>query len=876
METLGEWARRILYLFHRNRFNSEMEEEMRFHLERRAEENRNRGMAAEEAGFAAHRRFGNATLLRERSREAWGWSAVDHLLQDLRFALRSLRRNPLFATVIVLTLAFGIGVNTAIFSAVHALLLNPYPFPQSERIVSVEARHVSGTNSNTGYRDFLDWQQQSTAFDAMAITPWSGEYTLTGQGEAQRINGGATTADFLHVLGIQPALGRFFNTQDDTPNAPPVAVLSYEAWRERFGKDPAVLGRGMTLDGRTYTVIGVLPRGFAFPGIESCEFFTSLQESPANSRKQHQYGVVARLKPGVSVTQAQSEMSTIARRLEQEYPATNTGWGVKVVPLRAALAKVIRTPVLLLTAVVGFVLLLACINVSGLVLARASGQTREVAIRAALGAGRGRILRQMLTETVLLSLLGGAAGVLVALALMHVLRAAAPQELALDTALRLNPAVLLFTLALSILTGIVAGFVPAWHGSGASPNAVLKDNGGAWSRARSRNRLLFCLIAGEVALSVILLASAGLLVKSFIRTMQIDTGLRAEHVLTFEMDLPRTKYSTPEETSSFYQTLLDRLGHAPGVSGAAAVGTLPMTGSLTGGAFQVEGRAKAADWVDTMVEYNKSTPGYFQTVGIPLLRGRDFNAQDTATSLPVGIVNETLARQYFPGQDPIGQRYRDDYDGQWRTIVGVVASVKHQQPTQPPMAGLYCPHAQSPSLWMWVTVRAQGDAAQLSATTRAAVHDLDGDLPLLELRTMREVISDSLSEPRLLMRFLTGFALFALLLDAIGIYGLVEYSARQRTHEIGIRMALGASRAKVAAEILRRGLVPAATGAALGLPVALATSGVLRALLYGISPRDFAVFTGVPALLLLVALAASLAPARRAAKLDAMAALRRE
>jgi putative ABC transport system permease protein len=876
MEGPGELWRRLLFLLGRGRFNREMEEEMRFHVESRAERNRAEGMDGDEAGFAARRRFGNAPLLEEKSREAWGWSALDHLAQDVKFAVRSLRKNPFFVVVVVLTLAFGIGVNTAIFSVVNALLLNPYPFPQPDRILSVEARHVSGKNSNTGYRDFLDWQQQNAVFEAMAITPESRGYTLTGQGEPQRMTGGLTTAGFLRVLGIRPVLGRFFTAEEDSPGAARVAVLTYATWRQRFDGDPAVLGRTMTLNGLNFTVIGVLPRGFAFPGIETWDFLTAVRESASMGRTQHQYGVVARLKSGVTVEQAQSEMSTIAQRLEKQYPATNTGWGVKVQPIGAALAEGTGTLVWVLFAAVGFVLLLACVNVSGLLLARASGRTKEIAIRSSLGAGRGRIVRQMLTETVLLSLSGGGVGILLAVWLMKVLRAAAPAELALDATLDLNPAVLGFTVAVSLLTGIAAGLAPAWWASGAEPNSILKEDGNAWSRAPSRNRLMAWLVAGEVALSVILMAGAGLLVKSFALALDVDTGLRVEHVLTFALYLPGPKYASDPRVSAFYGSLLEQLKNSPGVEAAAGVMTLPMTGGMTGGAFQVEGRPKAPDWVDTLVQYNVSTPGYFGAMGIPILRGRDFNEQDNEASLPVAIVNDALARQYFPNENPIGHRYLDDYDGKWRTIVGVTASIHHQQPTNPPMAGVYAPHAQWPSNSMWITVRGRGDAAQLAETARTAVRGLDGDLPLLKIRTMREVVGDSLAESRLVASLLSGFAVFALLLAAIGIYGIVDYSVRQRRHEMGIRMALGATYGDVVALVVRKGTLPAVAGVAVGVPVALAGAGVIRAMLYGTSPHDLAVFMGVPAVLLLVALGASYLPARRAARVDSMAALRCE
>lgn len=876
MKTLGEFGRRIGFLFRRQRFQREIDEELRFHLGMRAERNRMDGMEPEAAEFAARRRLGNTLLLRQRSHEAWGWCTLERFAQDVKFSVRSLNRTPVFTSIVVLTLAFGIGVNTAVFSAVRALLLQPYPFPHADDIVSVEARHVSGKNSGTGYMDFLDWRQQNSTFEAMAILPETGEYTLTGLGTPQRIIGGVTTADFWRVLEVRPAIGRFLTKEDEARGAAPVAVLTYAAWRQRFGANPAVLGSTMELDGRAITIIGVLPSGFAFPGIETCEFFAPLRASTSARRTQHQYGVVARLKSGVSVSQAQSDMSTIARRLELQYPATNTGWGVKVQTLSAALAHDARTPLLVLFAAVGCVLLLACMNIAGLLLARASRRSKEVAIRASLGANRARIVRQMLMETMLLGLAGGGAGVLLAFWLMEVLRRKAPQEFALDSTLKLDPAMLLFTFAVSLLTGILAGLIPAWITSGTEPNAILKSEGNAFSGARSQGRALSVLIAGEVALSVILMAGAGLLVKSFVGLLHVETGIRAEHVLTFALDLPSTKYSSPAQVIGFYRDVIAQLRNSAGVESAAAVMTLPMNGGMTGGAFEVEGRPKASDWVDTLVQYNAVTDEYFRTMGIPLLRGRDFDPNDTSNSSAVAIVNDTLARQYFPGQNPIGHRYRDVYSGQWRTIVGVVGSVKHQQPMKPPFPGVYAPATQWASNWMWVTVRSRGDAAEITTTARAVVQKLDGDLPLIKIRSMRGVVSDSVPIPRLLMQLLVGFAVFALLLDAIGIYGIVDYSVQRRTREVGIRMALGATRSSVIGLLLRMGTTPVAIGAAVGIPLALVATRVLRRVLFGISLHDGGVFMCVPAILVLVALAASLPPARRASKLDTVAALRSE
>ncbi|HUJ31186.1 MAG TPA: ABC transporter permease [Candidatus Acidoferrum sp.] len=797
-------------------------------------------------------------------------------MQDVRYGIRTLRKSPGFTAVAVLILALGIGANTAIFSAVNALLLNPYPFTQPNRIVWLDARHISGKNSSTGYRDFLDWRDQSTVFEEMAITPWTGAYTLTGQGAPQRIVGGATTVGFLRVLGIHPVVGRWFTAEEDKPGAPRVAVLTYAAWQRRFWGRTDVLGRTLELNGQPFTVIGVLPSSFAFPGIETCEFFTALQESPLNGRYQHQYGVLARMKPEITIERAQSDMTTIARRLEQDYPETNTGWGVVVAPIRQAIAAQARAPVTVLFSAVAFVLLLTCVNLAGLLLARASGRAKEIAIRVSLGATRGRIVRQVLTESVLLALAGGGLGLLFANWLMGVLRAVAPEEMALDATLRLDPLVLVFTLAISLLAGVVFGLAPALYGSRSDLNAAIKGDANAWSGARARSRLLSYLVAGEVTLSLVLLIAAGLLLKDLLVILHMETGLRIEHVLTFYLDPPRAKYSTSQRSSALYEDLIANLKRAPGVDAAAAVGTLPMTSGMTGGSFEIEGRPKPADWVDTLVQYNTVTPGYFRAAGIPSLRGRDFDERDTAVSEPVAIINDALARQFFPNEDPVGHRFKDDYDGSRRTIIGVVGSIKNQQPMNPPMPGFYAPYPQKAWSDMWLTVRATGDPAKLAALARGAVHDLDPDIPVLKIRTMPQVVADSLSEPMLLTSFLAGFAGFALALAAIGIYGIVAYSVSQRMREMGIRVALGASRGTILALILRRGAVLAGVGVALGVPLALAMSRLMGSLLYGISPRDLTVFVGVPILLFAVALAACLIPARRAMRVDPIVALRCE
>ncbi|WP_420236735.1 ABC transporter permease [Telmatobacter bradus] len=523
MERLQELLRRVWFWFGADRFNREMEEEMRFHMEQRASQLRAEGASDEEATRAARLRFGNTALLRDRTRAAWGWSVLDRLGQDLRFALRNIRRNRGLSAIVILTLGCGIGVNTAVFSVVHALLVNPYPFPHAERILALDAKHVSGTNEGAGYPQFMDWKRQNTAFNAMAISPEVRQRTLTGIGQPQVVIGSGTTPEFLRVLGIEPQMGRFFTEEEDRLGAPHVLVLSDAAWRKRFAADVHVLGRTVTLDGVAYTIIGVLPRGYSFPGAMTGEFLAPLLETETGTlgRRQHQYGVVARLKEGVTLAEAQNQMSMIAQRLEAQYPETDKGWRVQVQTMGAWLAGEVSKPLAIFAVAACCVLLLASVSVAGLLLARASDRTQEMAIRASLGAGRARLLRQMLTETVLLSVSGGALGIVLVLTLMRVFRVIAPSELGFAVSLQLNGMVLLFTVVLSLMTGLLTGLIPALAVTGANPNAVLRSSGGAglsgaWSSLRARNRTMNWLVAGEVALAVLMLAAAGLLVKSFV------------------------------------------------------------------------------------------------------------------------------------------------------------------------------------------------------------------------------------------------------------------------------------------------------------------------------------------------------------------------
>ncbi len=872
---MNELLRRLSVLLRRGRFERELEEEMRFHLEMQAESNRQRGLDETESGYAAMRQFGNPGFLKESSWETWGWGPVERAGQDLRFAFRMMRKNPGFSAVVIAVLALGIGANTAIFSAVNAFLVNPFPFPEPWRLVSVDARHSSGQNSGAGYRDFVDWSEQNAVFEGIAIVDSWTTSTLTGMGDPQRINGGRTTSDFLRVLGVQPALGRFFAADEDRPSGPRVVVLSHSSWQQRFGGRPDILGRTMVLDNEAFTIIGVLPSRFFYPGIRTCEFWKPLQENPGASRYQHQYSVIARLKRDVALERAQADMTAIARRLEQQFPETNRGWGVVVIPLTQALAGETEEPVALLFSAVAFVLLLACTNIAGLLLARASGRSREVAIRASLGASRARIVRQMLTESALLSLIGGSLGVLLARWLIDILAAAAPEDSGFAGVLRIDATVLGFAFAVSVLTGMVFGIVPALQGSSADCSTALKCGSLSWGGARSRNRILAGLVVGEVALALVLLVGAGLLARDLLSALRLDTGVQVDHVLSFGLDLPHEKYSSPGRTLDFYSDLLQLLRRTPAVRSASAVATLPMTGGYSGGDIEIEGHPRPDDWMRMNAQDNICAPDYFRTMGIPLLRGRDFDERDTVASLRVTIINDTFARRYFPNDDPVGMRIKYQRSG-WLTVIGVAGSVKHQQPTRSPVPMIYFPHSQSASGRMWVVISTSGSPTVLGAASREAVRSIDASLPVLHLRTMKEVVGDSLSGSRLLTAFLAGFAGFALALAAIGIYGLIAYVVSQRTREMGIRIALGALPSEVGLLVLRRGFLLALAGVALGLPAAFASSEMIRSMLYVIGPHDVTTYAVIPLVLLVVALLASYLPARRAARVDPAECLRHE
>lgn len=810
-------------------------------------------------------------MRRYKERGSWTDGLMDGVAQDVRFALRILSKHRPSTVLMILTLAVGIGANTAVLTAAKAWLINPYPFPAPDRLVTLEARHVrQGVGAH--YRDFLDWRERNRVFEEIAII-FSRNSVLTGRIETERATSYVTTAGASRVLGVSPILGRFFSEQEDGPGGARVALVSYAAWQSRFGGRADILGTVAVVDGQPHTIVGVMSDHVVFPGMSRPDFWLPLRENPAGPRVgQQYYFLLARLKPRVTLAQARADMAEVARALEQEYPESNQGWGVFLTSAPAFIRARAMAPLTVVFSIAGCLMLLVTANVAGVLLARASGRTRELAVRAALGASRWRIVRQLLTESVLLAVLGGALGVIVARWFVQIAQSVVPNR-GLDATLRVDGPVLLATFAFSVLTGLASGLSPALRYRKADLDAALRGMH-RLDPKRSRTRFLSGLVVAQVALSMALLVAGGLLTKDFLHLLTVDTGVKTDRVLAFRLELPHRRYASDEQRAELARQVVERLRAAPGVDSAAAVSTLPMSGYKTEVRFEIGPRAE-----DTVAEgpraiLNASTPRYFATLGIPLLRGRDFEDRDRVDAPAVVIINERLARRYFPRQDPVGARITLA-DGAF-SIVGVVGSVRHEGPWREAAPEIYLPFAQSPTAEMFVAVRSSGDPAGLVTAIRQSVREIDAGLFVDQLRAMEQVVQDSLLQPRLLARGLLAFALFGVALAAIGLYGVMAYSTAQRTREIAIRVAVGATSGQVLRLVLWNGFRLAGFGLVLGIPLALGLSQMLKRLLAATSAHDIVVFTGVLLGLLAVALAATYIPARRATRVEPLAALRCE
>ena len=883
------WTR----IFRRRQRDAELDEEMQAHLRMAEHERMGQGETADEARHSALRGFGNVTLVKEITRDVWGWAWLAVLLQDLRFGLRMLAKNPGFTAVAVITLALGIGANTAIFSVVSAVLLRPLPFSNPEQLVEVWSTRLGWeVNDNASYPDFADMRARNHVFSHMASYNMDG-FTLTGAGEAMHVSGAIVSAELFPLLGVKPFLGRMFLPDEDKLSATAAGfpiILSHRLWRERFSSNRGIVGKTITLDDRAFVVVGVMPAGFQYPiQAEPEDFWMTVaiefltvpgQPSMAEQRGAHYLNVVARLKPGVSRAQAQAEMSTIVRTLNKQYPE-NAPRAVRVVPEIEGMVGPARPALLILLTAVGCVLLIACANVANLLLARGTGRQKEIAIRGALGAGRARMIRQLLTESVVLAILGGALGIALAHWGFPALLRLVPEEIPRLAEVRLDVSVLFFTALLSLFTGVFFGLVPALQISRADFAESLKESARGSSEGLRHNRIRSALVVADVAVAAVLLVGAGLLIQSFWRLERVDPGFNPHNVLTFKIDLPYIRYKGGERQREFFREALERLSHLPGVRSASAALPLPLDGDDIGTGCDIEERS-VPEANRPRVRYSWAEPGYFRTLGIPLLQGRDFTAADDLKTTPVVIINEALAKHFFPGENPLGRRIQpgigNGYNSQppMREIVGVIGDLRRQGLDSEPTPEVFVPRTQSPIGSMIFVVRTEVDPASLAGAVRKEIAAMDKDLPISGVSTLDRFVARSMAPPHFLTVLLGCFAALALTLATVGLYGVVSYSVARRTHEIGVRMALGAGSGDVLKSVVGHGIRLTLVGIAVGTATALGLTRFLVSVLYGVKPTDLTTFAAVALLLAAVALVASYIPARRATKVDPMVALRYE
>lgn len=807
------------------------------------------------------------------------------LWQDIRFGLRLLWKHPGFTFVAVAALALGIGANTAVFSLVNALLINPLPFPDMDRLVTVYERVPAQGNerNEASIANYLDWRAQNQSFENIGVYRWWSA-NLTGNDQPERLQGFLVSASLLDTIGLKPMLGRNFNADEEQPGKDNVAILSYGVWQRRFAADANIIGQTILLNGVKRQVVGVLPANINFPrGAEILAPLSLMPEQQAN-RGNHSFLVVGRLKNGVSLAQAQREMNTIAARLETQYPNTNTGRSTSLFTLYDDTVQHGKVLLLVLLGAVGFVLLIACANIANLMLARASSRLKEIAIRSALGASRWRVARQLLIESVIVALAGGVFGLLVGQWGISFFKSLAPAEVANFVPgwhrVGMNPIVLVYTLGLSVVTGLLFGLAPAWQATKPDLVETLKEGGGK-SSAGGRQRLRSALVVAEVALSLVLLISAGLLIKSFLKLSTTDPGFNSESVLTMQLILPRARYEQPEARAVFYRDLEQRIRSLSGVASAGLVNYLPLGGSNSSDDFLIEGLPTPPRGQEYVGRYRVCTPDYFQTLGIRILRGRGFTGADSETAAPVVIVNETLVRKFWPNADPsvvLGKRFRTSGPPErnpWREIVGVINDVRHEMngPIQPEY---YLPHAQDPWNAMALVAKTKVEPMALASLVRKEVQAMDKDQPVFSTRSMQEVRAQSVIIYNTSSQMLSVFAALAMLLAALGIYGVMSYSVSQRTHEIGVRLALGASRQHVLKLMIWQGMKLAGLGMVIGLAGALALTSLMKSLLFGVSTTDPLTYGVVVSVLAVVALLACYLPARRATKVDPIIALRYE
>jgi putative ABC transport system permease protein len=868
------WTR----FFRRERWDQERERELQAYLDLETEENIARGMAPQEARYAARRKLGNPSQIREEIYRMNSLGFLESLWQDLRCGARMLRKNAGFTTIAVLTLALGIGANTAIFSVIHAVLLRPLPYNDPDRIVLLmESDPAKGFPTfSVSPPNYVDWRNSTSSFEALAsIAP--GTFNFASGGEPERLRGARVASPFFAAMGAAPAIGRTFLLEDDVVGKASVVVLSHGLWARHFGSDPQIIGKSLTLDGESYRIVGVMQNGFQFPpGAELWlpSEFTKDDLDP-DARGAHYLWVIARLKSGVSIQQAQGEMQAVSSGLEHQYPRTNTGWTSRVVSLSERTVGNVRSTLLVLSGAVGFLLLIACANVANLLLARASERRREIAIRFSLGAGRLRIARQLVTESILLSGCASVVALILAEWAIRALRTLPASNLPRAASIQLDLPVLGFTAVIATLTGLLFGLAPALQATRGAPVETLKEGGR--SSSTGRHGVRSALVVLETTLALVLLVGSGLLLKSFVRLQSVDLGFQSRNILTGQLSLPRSKYSTDQQQIRFFEQVLERLQSVKGVREAALASGNPMQGSNNSFAFATKDLQALTPADQPSAGYYVVSPNYFQTLGIPLLAGRSFTREDSYGTPRVAIISRTLAQRFFHDRNPIGQMIAIGA-GQgtvWREIVGVVGDVKDDSPEEGAMSA-YEPYTQMAWDDMTLFVRSDGDASKLAAMMRAEVLAVDKDQPVADISTEEQLMAQAVAQPQLRTLLLSLFAALALVLASLGIYGVMSNTVAQRTHEIGVRMALGAGRSSVLRLVLGNGMRLTLLGIVLGTAGAIALTRLIKGFLFHVTPTDPATFVEVALFLFLVALLASYIPARRATRVDPVIALRYE
>jgi len=881
---LNDLLFRLRSLFHRKAVDAEMDDELRFHLEREQEKYAQSGLTRDQALRRARMAFGGVSQVKEECREARGVHLVETLFQDIRYGLRMLGKSPGFTAVALLTLALGIGANTAIFSVVYGFLLRPLPYHDSDRLMVLNETTPKVGRVSVSYPNFLDWRAQSHAFSRMtAVNAVS--FNLAGVTQPENINGEAVSPDFLAMLGVHPLLGRDFDASEEKAGTAPVVLLSYQLWQSHLGGDPSALGRSITLDGRSFTIVGVLPPDFR--STDKTDVMVPVGvwatgNSEVNERSDRGSMVaIGRLAPGVSFKEALAEMEGIAARLAKAYPAANAQFSVQVRPIREVFVSDIKPALLILFGAVIFVLLIACANVANLFLMRGAARTREIALRIALGATRGRIVRQMLAESFVLAFLGGSLGLGIAIAGIGAMNRLIPAGMQAGAAANLNGAVLIFAAGVVVLSAFIFGLVPAAHLTKPEVQPDLKEGGRGASAGKEQNRLRGVLATAEVAVALVLLVGAGLMLKSVNRLLSVSPGFQPQRVLSMELNLRTAQYEKDPAVLNFWQQTLDRVRTLPGVESAALGTGVPLTDSHSRVDITLEGMALPTPGNYPHPDVHVVSATYFSTLGVPLVGGRAFTDADAENAPRVGLINAQLARQFFPNQDALGKRFMfgrpsPERAPEWITIVGMVGDTKLYGLANPSRLEIYIPLRQSARNDMYLMVKSRIDPAALTSSIRGVIASIDKDQPIFNIATMQQLVRDSVSTRRITLILLGLFSALALVLAAIGIYGVISYSVAQRTHEIGIRMALGADRAGVLRMILAQGMKIAGAGVVIGLAASFGLTRWMAKLLFSVSAADPLTFTAVALVLVLIALLACYIPARRALRVDPIIALRYE